>query len=248
MPAKSLPNAWSEENSHTFIDYGSYFVPQRETQLDILCRLVPNQAGPITLVELCCGEGLLAEALLQRFPSSQLIGFDGSPLMLEKARNRLRAFADRFRPVQFDLAAKEWRNPNIQAAAILSSLAIHHLTGIEKQSLYADLYAMLAPGGILGIADLILPAGRQGASIAADAWDVAVRRRSLELDGNLQAFRAFEAQRWNAFRYSDPDDIDHPSSLFEQLGWLEAAGFLQVDVYWLEAGHAIFGGLRPARS
>jgi tRNA (cmo5U34)-methyltransferase len=243
-----IPNAWSEENSHTFIDYGRYFVPHRETQLDILCRLVPDQAGSVTLVELCCGEGLLAEALLRRFPASHLVGFDGSPLMLEKARTRLQPFADHFQPVQFDLAAKDWRSPAIQATAILSSLAIHHLTGLEKQSLYADLYSMLAPGGILGVADLILPASRQGASIAADAWDVAVRRQSLELDGNLQAFQAFEEQRWNSFRYSDPDDIDHPSGLIEQLHWLEAAGFQQVDVYWLEAGHAIFGGVRPARS
>jgi tRNA (cmo5U34)-methyltransferase len=246
MPAQILPSGWSEENSHTFIDYGRYFVPQRETQLDILCRLVPDQAGSTTLVELCCGEGLLAEALLQRFPSSQLIGYDGSPLMLEKARARLQAHGDNFRPVQFDLAAQAWRSPAVHAAAILSSLAIHHLTGTEKQKLYADLYRMLAPGGILGIADLISPVGRQGSSIAADAWDAAVRRRSLELDGNLRAFQAFEEQHWNSFRYSDPDDIDHPSGLFEQLGWLEAAGFQQVDVYWLEAGHAIFGAVRPA--
>jgi tRNA (cmo5U34)-methyltransferase len=248
MPAENLPNAWSEENSSTFIDYGRFFVPQRETQLDILCRLVPDQAGPTTLVELCCGEGLLAEALLRRFPAAQLIAFDGSPLMLENARSRLQAFGDHFRPVQFDLAAKEWRSPAVQAAAILSSLAIHHLTGLEKQNLYGDLYRMLAPGGILGIADLILPASRRGASIAADAWDAAVRRRSLELVGSLQAFRIFEDQRWNAFRYSDPDDIDHPSGLFEQLRWLEAAGFQRVDVYWLEAGHAVFGAVRPTGS
>ena len=36
--------------------------------------------------------------------------------------------------------------------------------------------------------------------------------------------------------------MDKPSGLFEQLGWLEAAGFEAVDVYWLKAGHAIYGG------
>jgi tRNA (cmo5U34)-methyltransferase len=245
MMDEANPNLWSEENSSTFIDYGRYFVPGREIQLDILCRLVPDQPEPITLVELCCGEGLLAEALLQRFPSAHYMGFDGSPIMLEKARQRLREFGTQFQPEYFNLAAKEWRNSAIQANAILSSLAIHHLTGIEKQTLYADLYHMLIPGGILGIADLILPASAQGASIAAQAWDSAVRHRSLELDNNLNAFMAFEEQHWNSFRYYDPDDIDHPSGLFEQLHWLEAAGFQKVDVYWLSAGHAIFGAERP---
>lgn len=32
-----LPSAgWSEENSQTFIDYGRYFVPNREQQIAIL--------------------------------------------------------------------------------------------------------------------------------------------------------------------------------------------------------------------
>jgi hypothetical protein len=44
------------------------------------------------------------------------------------------------------------------------------------------------------------------------------------------------------YRYFDPDDIDKPSRLLDQLKWLEQAGFADVDVYWMLAGHAIFGG------
>ena len=44
------------------------------------------------------------------------------------------------------------------------------------------------------------------------------------------------------YRYFDPEDIDHPSRLFDQLKWLEQAGFADVDVYWMLAGHALFGG------
>jgi tRNA (cmo5U34)-methyltransferase len=248
MVEEKAPDSWSEENSNTFIDYGRYFVPDREYQLDVLCRLVPDRAEPITLVELCCGEGLLAEKLLKRFPSAQLIGFEGSPVMLKKAQQRMEAFGTNFQPVQFDLASNSWRDAAFQAHAILSSLAIHHLTGLEKQKLYMDLYHMLAPGGILAIADLILPASQPGTSIAADAWDAAVRRRSLEIGGDLNPFLIFEEQFWNSFRYSDPDDIDHPSGLFEQLRWLETAGFQHIDVFWVKAGHAIFGGEKPASS
>ena len=33
--------SWSEENSQEFIDYGRYFVPERETQMAIINRLMP---------------------------------------------------------------------------------------------------------------------------------------------------------------------------------------------------------------
>ncbi len=47
--------------------------------------------------------------------------------------------------------------------------------------------------------------------------------------------------------YDYPDPIDKPSRLFEQLIWLEQAGFLDVDVHWMKAGHAIFGGRKAGR-
>ena len=44
---------------------------------------------------------------------------------------------------------------------------------------------------------------------------------------------------------SEPDSIDKPSPLFDQLKWLDKAGFTDVDVFWMKVGHAIFGGRKP---
>jgi tRNA (cmo5U34)-methyltransferase len=103
------------------------------------------------------------------------------------------------------------------------------------------------PGGVLVIADVIAPAAPSGWQLAADAWDAAVRRRVTNLRGPREAITAFEDERWNMFRYFDPRGIDHPSTVLDQLLWLRDAGFVDVDVYWLGAGHAIFGGSRAAR-
>jgi hypothetical protein len=35
-----------------------------------------------------------------------------------------------------------------------------------------------------------------------------------------------------------------PDSLYAQLGWLEEAGFRDVDAFWQRASHALFGGFR----
>ena len=51
---------WSEESSQYFIDYAAYYVPDRSAQLDTIGRLIPAQPEPFHVVELCCGEGLLA--------------------------------------------------------------------------------------------------------------------------------------------------------------------------------------------
>ncbi len=126
--------------------------------------------------------------------------------------------------------------------AVVSSLAVHHLDGPQKQQLFRDAYRLLAPGGPLIIADLIEPAHPQGWKMAADAWDEAVRERALMLDGNIAGADWFEREHWNTFRYFDPEDIDKPSKLFDQLEWLRASGFTGVDVYWMRAGHAIYGG------
>jgi len=103
---------------------------------------------------------------------------------------------------------------------------------------------MLTPHGVFVIADVIETAHPLGAEVAATAWDHTVEQRALALDANTAALEFFQRERWNMYRYFAPNDIDKPSRLLDQLKWLEAASFGAVDVYWMLAGHAIFGRWR----
>ena len=246
MQNNTTPTGWQEEDSQLFIDYGRYFVPERETQIQIIGDLIPPRPAPFHILELCCGEGLLAAALLAQFPGATVHGYDGSLEMLQQTRARLAAYGDRFEAQTFDLATRDWRQPPWPVHAVVSSLAIHHLDGPGKQALFQDVQRLLAPGGIFIVADLVQPTTELGREVAAKAWDAAVRRQALELDDNLDAFDAFEQQQWNMYRYPEGDDVDKPSTLFDQLQWLAQAGFADVDVYWMQAGHAIFGGRKPS--
>jgi tRNA (cmo5U34)-methyltransferase len=234
---------WSEENSRIFLQYAQYFVPDRESQIRALCSLVPDPGEPFRILELACGAGLLAGALLERFPNCTVHGLDGSHEMLETARLHLQPFNDRFLPGRFDLTSRDWRIPEPVYQAVVSSLAIHHLDDAGKAALFQDVFAMLHPGGAFLIADIIRPAGPQSMLYAAEMYDEAVRRQSRAIDGNLSAFERFQSEQWNIFHYPD-DPSDQPSTLFDQLKWLEAAGFQPVDVCWLRAGHAIFAGYK----
>jgi tRNA (cmo5U34)-methyltransferase len=238
-----LSPSWNEENTRTFLDRARYFVFEREYQIETLCRLIPDPGRPFRVIELCCGEGLLAEMMLKFHPQARVRGLDGSRGMLEKATRRLAAQQERFSCAQFELSDESWRKREGKAYAVLSSLALHHLDGLSKARLYKDVYRMLEPGGVFLVADLFLPQNSAGMEYAAWAYDDAVRQRALAIDGDEAAFQEFQRLEWNFFRHPD-DPIDHPSTLLDQLRWLEKAGFSGVDVFWLRAGHAIFGGTK----
>ncbi|HXO21126.1 MAG TPA: class I SAM-dependent methyltransferase [Thermoanaerobaculia bacterium] len=247
MTCTDRKDGWGESDSVGFLDTGRFFVPDREEQIAAVCALVPPPAdSPAHVVELCCGEGLLAGALLARFPEIVVHGYDGSTVMLERARSALAVHGERFDARLFDLADRSWRQFPWPVHAVVSSLAVHHLDGAGKRELFADVARALAPGGALVLADLVEPATAEARALAAAAWDAAVRRRSLELAGDLAAYEDFQRQRWNLFAETEPDPVDHPSPLFDQLRWLAEAGLAGVDVFWMKAGHAIYGGRKPA--
>ena len=108
-----LTNDWHEEDSETFIDYGRYFVPDRAIQLQTICDLIPPRFEPFQVLELCCGEGLLAEAILQQYAAATVYGLDGSPAMLARAQERLAAFDGRFHA-----RAGRWGGASFGAGAI----------------------------------------------------------------------------------------------------------------------------------
>ncbi|NLA83785.1 MAG: class I SAM-dependent methyltransferase [Clostridiales bacterium] len=103
-------SGWDENDSKNFIDYGLFFVPERERQHKIICSAIPESTGSTKIVDICCGDGLLGREILRRFPHHQLYLFDGSMTMLEKAKENLGEYIDRVEFTRFDLAKDDWRH------------------------------------------------------------------------------------------------------------------------------------------
>jgi len=239
---RGLPARWTEHDSERFVDVGLYFVPDREAQIDVVCTLLEHvdRSAPLgRVLDLGCGEGVLCEAILPRFPRARVYGVDASAVMLRHAAARLAPFGERFQPLRADLGSRDWRAAALPASAVVSSLAVHHLEGAEKRSLFADVRRMLSPGGALVIADVMRPASEAGRLLAAREWDEAVRERTA---GDAAAYAEFRTQGWNMYATPEPDPVDKPSTLLEHLEWLRDAGFAGVDAFWMRAGHAIVGG------
>ncbi len=236
--------AWNETDSGIFRRMADVAVPNRAEQIATLLTLMPfAQDEPCQIVELGCGPGILTRAILDFFPLAQVTALDGSASMLSHAAVVNRAYADRARFAAFDLATQAWL-PRLEGAdCVLSSLTLHHLSGGEKHRLFAQICRRLSPKGAFLIADLVMPQRPETRHLFADSWDrkAAAQAESLAMP---QAFQSFEESEWNYYRY--PDAMDQPSSLFDQLTWLRNAGFPVVDCFWMQAGHAIYGGYRQA--
>ena len=235
-------SAWSERDSTLFLDRGRFYVPARARQIEVVTALVPRLPATREVIDLCCGEGLLAEAILVAHPEARVLALDGSPTMREEAARRLARFGDRVAVAPCELFALAL--PPGPRRAIVSSLALHHLEHADKPALYRRLCAALAPGGALVIADLVLPAAAPARELAAEGWDGAVRDADNAAGASGEVWRRFQVDRWNWFRY--PDDVDHPAPLALELDWLRGAGFTGVDVPWADRGHAVYAGFRPA--
>jgi ubiquinone/menaquinone biosynthesis C-methylase UbiE len=234
-------NKWTETDSTLFIDYGQIFVPERARQHEIISMLIPQIAPSTVIVDLCCGEGLLEKEIHKRNHSCEFMLFDGSSVMLEKAKENLFDLTDSVSYQQFDITDNDWRVFPKKPHAIVSSLAIHHLDNDAKVVLFADMYRELEIGGALLIADIIKPANALGIAVAAKGWDDAVYENS---HGDLELYEYFKSVQWNIYTDPEPDEIDKPATIFSQLKWLEISGFKEVDVFWMKGGHVVFGGYK----
>jgi tRNA threonylcarbamoyl adenosine modification protein (Sua5/YciO/YrdC/YwlC family) len=104
------------------------------------------------ILELGTGTGETSARLLARHPRARLTGIDESAGMLDAARRRLPD--DR---VELHAARLQDPLPAGPFELVASALAVHHLTGAEKQSLFARVHAALSPGGRFVLGEVIVP-------------------------------------------------------------------------------------------
>ncbi len=232
---------WSAENSEVYRQLASVAVPAREEQVATLLSLLPfGRAEAFHVVELASGEGMLSQAILEAFPAATVTALDGEESMRQATAARLSPYGERARVAAFNIMSNDWYGMLDGADVVISSLCVHHLNGEGKRGLFAAVQKRLSARGCLLIADLVLPQREEARNLFAATWDRSARERSIAQTGDAALFDLFARENWNYYTYPDP--FDQPSPLFNQLRWLDEAGFAVVDCFWMQAGHAIYGG------
>jgi trans-aconitate 2-methyltransferase len=92
-----------------------------------------------------CGTGRVTEQLAERLPHGVVVALDGSPAMIDAARDRLSRFGRRIEYVVADLGAPLPLTTSVDA--ILSTATFHWVP--EHDALFRNLAAVLVAGGRL---------------------------------------------------------------------------------------------------
>lgn len=238
MPAE----VWKQRDvAAAFLTERSLLIPDRQRQLEVVLRILrETRRPPRRVLDLGCGDGIILATMLEAFPAADGVALDFSPLMLEQARTRLQRFGARSSTVEADLQTPAWRQQlDGPFDAVLSSLAIHHLSHERKRELYGEIFALLAEGGVFVNVEHVASASSRGEELfnAAMTEHLHERRRERGEDVSLEQVRRDFLER--------PDRAANIlAPVEEQCRWLRELGFKEVDCFWKYFELAIFAGWR----
>lgn len=105
------------------MQYVHYSVMQNE----VLEHLIPQREDAI-LVDCTLGEGGHSNLFLQKYPKLHVIGLDRDSRILEKAKNRLAPYGDRFeaRNIWFDEFWKNYEGPKVDLILFDLGISVFH--------------------------------------------------------------------------------------------------------------------------
>jgi SAM-dependent methyltransferase len=147
----------------------SRYRPERKRLFEVFAAEAAGiKNGPLSVFELGCGPGFLAEALLGNCQIARYTLGDFSPLMLELSRSRLAKFQDWTVFVQADFKKAGWTETiDADFDLIVSLQVVHELRHASRiPKLYAQLRSLLVPGGTILICDHVnssSPSGQRAA-------------------------------------------------------------------------------------
>ena len=105
-----------------------------------------------SILDLGVGSGETARRVMHLHPEALLVGIDSSTEMLDGARRMLPS--DRVTLLRQDLSDPL---PDRSFDLVISALAIHHLEGENKATLFQAISERLVPGGVFVLGDIVIP-------------------------------------------------------------------------------------------
>lgn len=188
-----------------------------------------RSSAMLEVLDLGAGTGLFSAMVLGRLPQARLHLVDVSDAMLAQARERFAGAAGS--NVGFEVRDYTQGSLGGPWDLVLSALSIHHLDDGAKRSLFARIFQALRPAGLFVNAEQVL-----GPTPAAEAryrrlWDGQVLGSGVD---RLEYERAVDRMQH-----------DRCATLFDQLEWMRAAGFAEVDCAFKQWRFAVYFGTRP---
>jgi SAM-dependent methyltransferase len=176
------------------------------------------------VLDIGAGTGLFSAMVLAQHHAGRLCLLDASAAMLEQARTRF-AGNDHVEYRVADMAHADLGGP---WDAVISSLAIHHLSDDEKRRLYGRIRAALKPGGVFLNAEQVAGPNPFTDALYERIW--------------LEQVRKLGAPEPDIEKALERMAFDLCASVNAQIKWLEEAGFSDVDCSYKSWRFAVLNG------
>jgi tRNA (cmo5U34)-methyltransferase len=205
-------NLWtSPEHALDYLQRADSIPHRTEGEAELLECLPPRVNR---FLDLGTGDGRLLHLVKLSRPSASAVALDFSPTMLERVRARF-ANSPEIEIHEHDL--QDCLPPLGKFDAVVSSFAIHHLTHPRKRQLYAEIFAVLNPGGVF-----------------------------CNLEHVASPTETLHRQFLQKIGYEkDEDPSNKLLDLHQQLVWLREIGFQDVDCLWKWRELALMVAIKP---
>ncbi len=210
----SSPNEWqSADHALAYLARADKLPHRTEGEKTLLDQIPKNVKR---ILDLGTGNGRLLALLSLNHPDAKGIALDFSDTMLEQAQKRF-ANDPHIQIVKHDFSLPLPATLS-RFDAVVSSLAIHHLSHERKKQLYQEVFNLLNPNGVFCNLDHV------------SSPTESLHQKFLEAIGQT------------------PQTEDLSNKLLDietQLRWLREIGFIDVDCHWKWLELALIAGIKP---
>ncbi|MBO7718651.1 MAG: class I SAM-dependent methyltransferase [Methanosphaera sp.] len=188
-------------------------IPHMDVYYQTAVELTKKFNNP-SILDLGAGTGILTELLHQSHPQSRITLVDMSANMLDKAKNKFNNI-DNFTYIEDNYLTMDFKD---NYDIIISSLSIHHLNDKEKYTLYRKIYQHLNNQGVFINADEVIAPTDTLEKLYVEKETTHLLKQDLTNDEKEEIL----------YRRT----LDTPSTLKDNLTWLDDIGYENVDVIY----------------
>jgi len=215
---------FDEEVASVFDDMLNRSVPfykeNLNLQVDILSRLLKENAK---IVDLGCSTGTFLINLAKKLKNSEFIGIDNSPAMIQRAKNKAKAYGVDVKFIEEDFLKYDFSNSD----AVIANYTIQFVRPLKREKLIKKIYDSLKENGIFLMSEKLITENKKLNKIMIDIYYEYKKK---------MGYSEFEiAQKREAL-----ENVLIPYTMNENIEMLKTAGFKEIEVIFRWNNFATF--------